>query len=181
LVQLREKDCSTREFVDLGRRLKAMLDPMGIPLIVNDRLDVAQAIDARGVHIGQSDMPFRETRRILGSDSIIGLSVESIGDAEEAEDWDVDYYGVSPIYATPTKTDTGQPWGLEGLKRLRSITKRPLVAIGGINKGNAAQVVESGADGVAVVSAICASADPEETSREIRTVVDKALRLRSES
>lgn len=180
MVQLREKECSTREFVDLGRRLKNLLSPLEIPLIINDRLDVAQAVKAEGVHLGQKDMPYKVARRILGPEIIIGLSVESLADAEEAADWDVDYFGVSPIYATPTKTDTGRPWGLEGLRELRKITKHPLVAIGGINAENASQVIEAGADGVAVVSAICAATDPEGSARSILNAVDLSLSRRND-
>lgn len=180
MVQLREKECSTKEFVDLGRRLKNLLSPLEIPLIINDRLDVAQAVKAEGVHLGQKDMPYKVARRILGPEIIIGLSVESLADAEEAADWDVDYFGVSPIYATPTKTDTGRPWGLEGLRELRKITKHPLVAIGGINAENASQVIEAGADGVAVVSAICAATDPEGPARSILNAVDLSLSRRND-
>lgn len=180
MVQLREKECSTKEFVDLGRRLKNLLSPLEIPLIINDRLDVAQAVKAEGVHLGQKDMPYKVARRILGPEIIIGLSVESLADAEEAADWDVDYFGVSPIYATPTKTDTGRPWGIEGLRELRKITKHPLVAIGGINAENASQVIEAGADGVAVVSAICAATDPEGPARSILNAVDLSLSRRND-
>ncbi len=175
VVQLREKECSTREFVDLARRLKAILTPLKVPLIINDRLDVAQAIGADGVHLGQKDMSYEEARRILSRKPIIGLSVESMGDAEEAAEWDVDYLGVSPIFATPTKTDTGRPWGFDGLRELRAFTTQTLVAIGGINAENAAQVVKAGADGVAVVSAICASDDPEGAARSIEAAVERGL------
>jgi thiamine-phosphate pyrophosphorylase len=142
-------------------------------LIINDRIDVALAIGADGVHIGQHDTPYEDARRLLGSHAIIGLSVESVEQATEAENLDVDYLGVSPIFSTPTKTDIATEWGIEGLRLLRSNTRHILVAIGGINASNAQTVVEAGADGLAVVSAICASPDPECSSRELKTVIER--------
>jgi len=172
VCQLREKECSTRELVRLGTRLKAMLSPLGIPLIINDRIDVALAVRADGVHLGQEDMPYGEARRILGPEAIIGLSVETIDQAREAEEWEVAYLGVSPIYPTPTKTDTKSVWGLEGLRELRKVSRHVLVAIGGIKAENAGPIIEAGADGVAVVSAICASSDPKEEAHRILRVVN---------
>lgn len=178
VCQLREKECSAAEFVRLGKRLKALLAPLGVPLIINDRLDVALAIQAEGVHLGQKDIPYREARRILGPEAVIGLSVETLEQARQAEEWDVDYLGVSPIYATPTKTDLERTWGLESLKELRKLSRHTLVAIGGIKAENAAAVMAAGADGVAVVSAICASEEPEEAARRILGVVESARRMR---
>ncbi len=168
LVQLREKSCSTREFLALARALRARLEPLSIPLIINDRVDIALASGASGVHIGQSDMPYGDARRLLGPDAIIGLSVETMAQAEEAARLDVDYLGVSPVFSTPTKTDTTTEWGLEGLAALARVSPHPLVAIGGINRTNVAAVRDAGAAGVAVVSAICASDDPEAAARELR-------------
>jgi thiamine-phosphate pyrophosphorylase len=167
-IQLREKECSTREFVELARALKTILAPAGVPLMVNDRVDVALAACADGVHIGQSDMPYGDARRLLGPDAIIGLSVESMEQAEQAGSLDVDYLGVSPVFSTPTKTDTAPAWGLDGLAALRRASRHVLVAIGGINRENAGAVIRAGADGIAVVSAICAAADPERAARELR-------------
>jgi thiamine-phosphate pyrophosphorylase len=175
-VQLREKQCSTREFVELAHCMKVLLAPRGVPLIVNDRVDVALAAGADGVHVGQSDMDCRNVRRLLGSDAIVGLSVETMEQAERAAALDVDYLGVSPIFATPTKTDTASEWGLSGLAALRRASKHVLVAIGGIHASNAAEVVEAGADGIAVVSAICAAPDPEAAARELRRAIDQARR-----
>ena len=160
MVQLREKNISTREFVQLGCRLKEILRPSGVPLIINDRVDVAVACDADGVHIGQSDMPYVAARGILGAEKIIGLSVESFEQAIEANDLDVDYIGVSPVFATPTKTDTASPFGLDGLRKVVSISRHPLVGIGGMNMNTAADVMACGVDGIAVVSAIVGSEDP---------------------
>jgi thiamine-phosphate pyrophosphorylase len=166
-VQLREKTGSTREFLAEALILKAFLGPRGIPLIVNDRLDVALAADADGVHLGQSDMPLDFARRIAGGSLIIGVSAESPAEAEEAARGGADYIGVSPVFATPTKTDTKAPFGLEGLAATRRRVRIPLVGIGGLNAANAAEVIRCGADGVAVVSAIVAAEDPERAAREL--------------
>ena len=154
IVQLREKSLDTREFIELGLRLKRTLAPYGVPLIINDRVDVALAVDADGVHIGQSDMPYEIARRLLGPDKIIGLSVENPEEVVEANALDVDYLAVSPVYGTPTKTDTAPPFGLEGLRRAVRLASHPVVAIGGMNERTAPDVFAAGADGIAVVSAI---------------------------
>ncbi len=166
-VQLREKECATREFVELARALKALLAPLDVPLLINDRVDVALAANADGVHLGQSDMDCHDARRLLGPSAVIGLSVERPEQAAAAPS-EADYLGVSPIFSTATKTDTTTEWGLAGLAALRRATDRPLVAIGGIDVTNAATVIESGAHGIAVVSAICAAPDPEEAARTLR-------------
>jgi thiamine-phosphate pyrophosphorylase len=166
VVQLREKDCDTREFVALARRLKAAL-PAEVPLIINDRVDVALAADADGVHLGQSDMDFDDARRLMGPDRLVGLSVETMEQALAAERLDADYLGVSPVFPTPTKTDAGNAWGIEGLRALRVRSRHVLVAIGGINAASARAVFDAGADGIAVVSAICAAPDPEAATREL--------------
>lgn len=174
VVQLREKNADTREFVELARALRRELGRHGVPLLINDRIDVALASGADGVHVGQSDMPYPEARRLMGPDAIIGLSVETMAQVREAEGWDVDYLGVSPIFSTSTKTDTGAPWGLEGLRRLREATRHKLVGIGALNAGNAAEVVQAGADGIAVVSAICSADSPAEAASLLRAEVLKA-------
>lgn len=171
LVQLREKRCSREECVALALRLKAALDPLGAPLVINDRVDVALAVGAAGVHLGQSDMPPAQARALLGPSAVIGLSVETWEQAREAETLPVDYLGVSPVFATPTKTDAGRPWGLDGLRRLRTFSRHPLVAIGGVNEANAVAVMAAGAHGVAVVSALCAAPDPAEAARRLRRVL----------
>ena len=167
IVQLREKECPTGEFVALARRLKTLLAPLGIPLIINDRVDVALAADADGVHIGQSDMPYEDARRLLGYDKIIGLSVESFEDLERANALDVDYIGISPVYGTPTKTDTAQPFGIEGLRKAVELSAHPTVAIGGMNQQTVAEVMATGCDGVAVVSAICSAPSPRQATQEL--------------
>lgn len=173
MVQLREKDAPTGEFVELGRRLMSVLKPLGVPLIINDRVDVALAVDADGVHIGQSDMPYEDARRLLGPDKIIGLSVENMDDLRKANELDVDYVGISPVYGTPTKTDTAEPFGLEGLRRAVELSAHPTVAIGGMNASTIGEVFETGADGVAVVSAICSAASPRQAAAELATIANR--------
>lgn len=175
LVQLREKSASTRDFLELGKALAQLLRPSGTPLLVNDRVDIALAIGAGGVHIGQSDMPYADARRLLGPEAIIGVSVETMEQVEQAEAWDVDYLGVSPVFNTSTKTDTTKPWGLDGLSQVRRQSSKPLVAIGGLGAHNAAGVIRAGADGIAVVSAICSAQDPASVVQELRCAVCKEL------
>jgi thiamine-phosphate pyrophosphorylase len=160
-VQLREKALETRTFIEQARTLKRLLAPLEVPLVINDRVDVALACEADGVHLGQSDMSVADARRLLPSHVFIGLSVETIEQLRAARELPVDYLGVSPIFATPTKLDTSTPWGLDGLRAARRETSLPLIAIGGIHADNAASVRAAGADGLAVVSAICAAHDPE--------------------
>lgn len=171
MVQLREKDCPTGEFVALAKRLKALLAPLGVPLIINDRVDVALAVDADGVHIGQSDMSYEDARRLLGRDKIIGLSVENFEDLERANSLDVDYVGISPVYGTPTKSDIAEPFGLEGLRRAVAMSAHPTVAIGGMNAQTIGEVMAAGTDGVAVVSAICSAPSPRKAAQELLSVI----------
>lgn len=177
MVQLREKECPTGEFVALAKRLKALLAPLGVPLIINDRVDVALAVDADGVHIGQSDMPYEAARRLLGYDKIIGLSVENFEDLEVANTLDVDYVGISPVYGTPTKSDTAEPFGLEGLRRAVAMSVHPTVAIGGMNAQTIGEVIAAGADGVAVVSAICSAPSPRKATEELLGVIKSNVRI----
>src|SRR5690606_35634371 len=140
-----------RTFIERAQRIKEVLAGRDVPLLINDRVDVALAVEADGVHLGQQDMPYPIARRLLGDDAIIGLSVENMADVEEAAEFDVDYLGVSPIYPTPTRRDTRGAWGLDGLADVRARSRHRLVAIGGLNHRNAASVIRAGADGVAVV------------------------------
>ncbi|MCE1227390.1 MAG: thiamine phosphate synthase [Geobacteraceae bacterium] len=167
-VQLREKDCSTRQFLQEAELLKKLLRPLGVPLIINDRVDIALAIGADGVHLGQSDMPICHARRLLGPGCLIGISAESLDHALEAEQQGADYIGISPVFSTPTKTDTAPALGLDGLRLIRERVQIPLVGIGGINLTNASQVIAAGADGVAVVSAIMAAESPRQAAEAIR-------------
>lgn len=176
-VQLREKNISTRLFVEEALLIKKILRPFRIPLIINDRVDVALACRADGVHIGQNDMPCSFARKLMGKKAIIGLSVETWQDVAESSKIDVNYLGVSPIFSTPTKKDTKEPWGLEGLAKIRAASPHSLVAIGGINENNAMDVVAAGADCIAVVSSICAAADPSEATRKLNNIVNAALNI----
>ncbi|MDO8451013.1 MAG: thiamine phosphate synthase [Rhodoferax sp.] len=171
-VQLREKELNTRDFFAQAILLKELLAPYGIPLVINDRIDVALACGAQGVHLGQSDLPVEAARRLLPPEVFIGWSVETMDDVVRSAAMPVHYLGVSPIHATPTKTDTLAPWGLEGLRKVRSATALPLVAIGGIHAGNARDVLSAGADGLAVVSALCGAQDPRAAAAALRKLMD---------
>ena len=174
-VQLREKETSTRFFVEEAIRIKKLLEPYKVPLIINDRVDVALASGAEGVHIGQEDMPYEIVRKLMGRKAIIGISVETWEDVAASQELEVNYIGVSPVFSTPTKTDTKGAWGLDGLAKIKAFSRHPLVAIGGLNESNIREVVKAGAQCVAVVSAICASPDPEAAAREINEIINSVL------
>ena len=175
MVQLREKSLDSRAFYEEALALKNFLSGKKIPLIINDRLDIALAVDADGLHIGQSDLPYNVTRNILGPDKIIGLSVENVEDAIEANKLDVDYIGLSPVFDTSSKSDINKPLLLEGVKEIAKISKHPMVGIGGININNAAEVIKAGAQGISVISAIVSQSDICLASRELLSVVDFTL------
>lgn len=168
MVQLREKYADTKTFVRIAQQLKEILSNYKIPLIINDRIDIALAVDADGVHIGQDDMPYVIARKLLGKDKIIGLSVESMQQVTEANALDVDYIGISPVFATPTKTNTKIEFGLKGIEEISKITKHKTVAIGGINESNAADIIKAGANGIAVVSAIMKAKDPQLVALQLK-------------
>ena len=178
IVQLREKDLESRPFLRRAEILMEILAPQGIPLIINDRVDIALAISADGVHVGQKDMPIPQVRDLLSPYSIVGLSIETPTQGQSANSLETTYYGVGPIFSTPTKPDAAPAMGLEGLQELRTQTRRPLMAIGGINLDNVREVIQAGADGIAVVSAICSAEDPEAMARNLRRVVDEELEKR---
>lgn len=169
-VQLREKHASSREFLELARALVRRIQPLGIPLIINDRADIALASGAAGLHVGQSDLPPDDARCLMGPEAIVGLSVETFDQLKEAASFDIDYAGISPIFATPTKTDTHTPWGLDGLRKARAMSPLRLVAIGGIHGSNAAEVVDAGADSLAVVSEICSAPYPQAATEHLLSV-----------
>ncbi|MGI2259054.1 thiamine phosphate synthase [Shewanella sp. GXUN23E] len=168
MVQLREKQGDIRAFIRRAQKLKTLLCGSGVPLIINDRLDVALAVDADGLHLGQSDMPAQLARRLLGQDKILGLTVESMAQLHEAQTLPVDYLGISTVFATATKTDTRFEWGLDGLSLAVNCSSKPLVAIGGIGEANFVRVRQTGVAGIALVSAICAAAQPSQASRRFR-------------
>jgi thiamine-phosphate pyrophosphorylase len=170
-VQLREKHANSRDFYAQAVALMEMLAPYNVPLIINDRIDIALACGAQGVHLGQSDLPVGAARKLLSPDVFIGWSVETVQEVEQSAALPVDYLGVSPVFSTPTKADTAPPWGLDGLQRVRAISPLPLVAIGGIHLHNAAEVMQAGADSLAVVSAICSADDPRLASQQLRDLI----------
>lgn len=174
MVQLREKTLDSRTFYEEALALKKYLSEKNIPLIINDRLDIALAVNADGLHIGQSDLPYDVARNILGPDKIIGLSVENIEDALEANKLDVDYIGLSPVFDTNSKSDISKPLLLEGVKQIANISKHPMVGIGGININNAAEIIKAGAQGVSVISAIVSQPDICLASRELLNVVNRS-------
>ncbi|MFP4672934.1 MAG: thiamine phosphate synthase [Desulfohalobiaceae bacterium] len=173
-VQLREKHCATREFVQLARQALTLLQPLGVPLFINDRLDVALAVGAQGLHVGQEDMHVSDVRHLAAERLALGLSVNTLQHCQEAEQLPVDYLGVGPVFGTQTKQDAKQQLGLEGLLRIRQASSRTLLGIGGIDSSNAAQVIQAGADGIAVVSAICASSSPRQQAQELLQIVRAA-------
>jgi thiamine-phosphate pyrophosphorylase len=166
MVQLREKDAPTRAFLEEARALKALLAPLGVKFIVNDRLDIALAVDADGVHVGQSDMPVAEARQIVGPGKIIGLSITSDLEMLRTDAAAADYLGVGPVYRQQTKADAAPALGVEGFRSLRALTQKPIVAIGGLTHANSAPVLAAGAQGLAIVSAIVAADDPEGATRD---------------
>lgn len=157
LVQLRTKKLKTNELFELSLKAREITKKKSIPLIINDRVDIALSCDAEGVHLGQDDLPVSSARKILGKKKLIGVSVNTKKEAEEAEHRGADYLGVGPIFFTQTKKDIKPPLGVEGLREIRERVRIPILAIGGINAENAREMIEAGADGVAVVSAILAT------------------------
>lgn len=171
-VQLRsEKEVDKRYWYDAGLLLKALLEDYDVPLIINDHIDVALAIDADGVHIGQKDLPADVARRLLGPNKILGLSVGSIYEMDQVKLHDVDYVGIGPVFTTSTKKDARKALGVDGLRAIAAQRAIPKVAIGGINAENAATVMKSGVDGIAVVSAICGQADIAMATRRLAMIV----------
>ncbi|MBN8915740.1 MAG: thiamine phosphate synthase [Rhizobiales bacterium] len=178
IVQLRDPDAHGRALVEQARALKALLAPLRIPLIINDRVDVAVAADADGVHLGQDDMTPADARALLGPERILGLSVGNPAEFAASnigiDIGVVDYLGVGPVKATGTKKDAGAAIGTSGVTAVRALTRLPIVGIGGIDGALAAEVIRAGADGVAVVSAICAAPDPEHAARALLSAVTAA-------
>jgi thiamine-phosphate pyrophosphorylase len=183
LVQLRDKQGSTRVMTDEARALCAVLEPNGVPLLINDRVDVALAAEADGVHIGQDDMAPADARLLLGRAAIIGLSVKTVEQAKAAPLDLLDYVAIGGVYGTTSKDNTAAPIGIDGLRAIvRTIRARephcPICAIAGINSDNAADVIAAGADGVAVISALSLAPDPATAAQNLRAVVDEALARR---
>jgi len=169
LVQLREKTASSLEFYENALKVKAVTDKYNIPLVINDRVDIAVAIDAAGVHVGQDDLPAHAVRRIIGEGKILGVSANSVESALQAQSDGADYIGVGAVYSTNTKTDAGVITR-ERLLAVRQAVTVPIVAIGGINLRNAAQLKDTGINGIAVVSAILSQKDIEAAARELKSM-----------
>src|SRR6266545_6630229 len=183
LVQLRDKHGSTRAMVEEARAIRENLAAMRVPFLINDRVDVALASEADGVHVGQDDMAVEDARRLLGPGAIIGLSIKTVAQAEAAPLDLLDYVGIGGVFATTSKDNPNPPIGPAGLARIADVFRRraprfPLCAIAGIDAGNAGHAIAAGADGVAVISALSLAPDPQAAARELRGVVDAAIAKR---
>ena len=169
LIQLREKDCSGRDFYQTAVSIKKITDRYQVPLIINDRVDIAMAVDAAGVHVGQSDLPADVVRKMLGEDKIIGVSTATVEEAKKAQKDGADYLGVGAMYATQTKDNT-RSVSMERLMEIRNSVTIPIVVIGGINERTAGNFVNTGIDGLAVVSAIIAKEDIKEAAAHLKSI-----------
>jgi thiamine-phosphate pyrophosphorylase len=183
LVQLRDKHGDTRSMVERARAIQAALAPFDVPLLINDRIDVALAAGAAGVHVGQDDIAAADARRLLGRDAIIGLSVKTVAQAEAAPLELLDYAGIGGVFATSSKDNPDPPIGAAGLARIAGVFRGrapdfPLCGIAGIDASNAAETIAAGADGVAVISALSLAPDPQAAARTLRATVDAALAQR---
>jgi thiamine-phosphate pyrophosphorylase len=183
MVQLRDKHSDTRVLVEQARALAVVLEPLHIPLLINDRVDVALAAQADGVHIGQDDMAPQDARLLLGRTAIVGLSLKTVAEARAAPLDLLDYVAVGGVYATASKDNKAAPIGVAGLRDIVSAVHErrpgyPICAIAGIDRDNAADVIAAGADGVAVISALSLAADPGKAAQDLRAVVDTALKTR---
>ena len=179
-VQLREKRATAREIIELGRLLHRISREADVPLIVNDRVDVALALNAEGVHVGQEDMPAPLARTLIGPDRILGVSAGSVEEARRAEEDGADYLGVGDVYGTPSKPDAGVPIGIEGIRQIAQAVTIPVVGIGAITVENVAPVIRAGAVGVAVISAVLGAPDPEDAARRLADAVRGAKSSRAD-
>jgi thiamine-phosphate diphosphorylase len=174
ILQLREKEGATREMIELARGLLEVTREAGVPLIINDRADVALAVGAEGVHVGPDDLPPEVARRLMGPERVVGFSAGTVEEALAGQQAQVDYLGVGDVFGTRTKPDAGEPIGVEGLRSIAAAVRIPVVAIGGVTAENAAQAIRAGAAGVAVISAVLSAPDPEEATRELARRVAEA-------
>lgn len=178
LVQLREKHLQDDAFLLKARRLKSMLDKYDIPLVINDNLWVAKQCQAGGIHVGNTDAPPLEVRKQWPECGLLGYSIEYEEQLASENARVSDCLALSPVFSTSTKTDTVTEWKLEGVSRIRALTTKPLIAIGGITMENAAEVIYAGADCIAVVSAICSANDPAGAAAQLRNAIEKAYSSR---
>ena len=172
-VQFRHKSGTTRELIAIAQQMQAVCARHGVPLIVNDRADIALAVGAAGTHFGQDDMPVAIGRSVLSPETIIGASARTEDKILEAILEGADYIGFGPIYQTSSKPDAEQPKGLERLRRMCEIAKCPVIAIGGITLQTAAEVIKAGAHGIAVISAVCAQRDPLTATQNLMREIQK--------
>jgi thiamine-phosphate pyrophosphorylase len=170
IIQYREKNKSTREMIDEARKIKKICDDKAI-FLINDRVDVALAIDADGMHLGQEDMPIEIARKLLGNDKIIGLTVHNVEESAEAEKKGADYIGLSPIFATATKEDAGKACGTEMINRVRRKISIPLIAIGGIDKNNVSEIIKAGADSAVAISAVVSKDNVYDEVRDFTRII----------
>ncbi|OIN59598.1 thiamine phosphate synthase [Arsenicibacter rosenii] len=175
IIQLREKTLDDAAFLRQALLLKEITDRYRVPLIINDNLAVAKAVGAFGIHVGNNDIPPSEVRRQWPDGGHIGYSVEYLSQLATAEADAADALGISPVFSTPTKTDTVTEWGLDGLGQIRSLTNKPLIAIGNMHAQNAASVIRAGANSIAVVSAICAADSPHQAAYTLKNAILKAI------
>lgn len=174
IVQLREKNKSKKELLEMARELRALTKAYQVTFIVNDHIDIALAVDADGIHLGQDDLPLAEARKIMGPDKIIGISTHALSEALEAEQNGADYIGVGPVFETKSKVDVVDPVGLEYVREVVSHTNIPFVAIGGIKLHNLEQVLEAGATRICVISAIVGADNVKETAASFSESILKA-------
>jgi thiamine-phosphate pyrophosphorylase len=173
-IQLREKSLDFDDLFQFGRQLQSILAPLSIPLIVNDSVELAYALNADGVHLGQTDGCALDARRILGDGKIIGLSIDTLAQLDIANTLPINYVGVGTIFPTNNKTDTGTVWGCEGLKKAALASKHPIIAIGGIDETNAIHVIQTGASGIAAIGAFHNALDPAATTSRLRRITRRA-------
>ena len=174
VVQLRAPDWKKNQWLATAFELKRVLAPLGVPLIINDQVDVALAVDADGVHVGQDDLPPAVVRRLIGPDKWLGLSISNSPELAAVPSGLVDYLGIGPLYPTATKSDAAPATGLPAFAELVAATSLPVVAIGGIQLDNCRLPLQAGAQGVAVVSAICGQDDPAQRTRALRDTIRNA-------
>lgn len=177
IIQFRDKQVSSRKLFDYAAHLRELTKKANVSLIINDRIDIALAVKADGVHLGQDDLSLKEAKRILGNDYIIGISATCFNEAVEAARNGADYIGLGPIYPTPSKDDAADPIGVEGLLSVREAIDIPIVAIGGITADNIEEVVRAGADGIAVISAVASASNMVEAARELNGKIKNARLL----
>ena len=174
-VQLREKDLSSRELLELARKMRSLTAAYGAKLLINDRVDIALAADADGVHLGGNSIPLRDARRLLGPNRLIGCSAHSATQLADAEAGGADFAVFGPVYFTPSKAAFGPPLGIDALRQARASTRIPVFALGGVGAGNIHEVIAAGADGAALISAVLSAKDPRQAASDINLSIKNAL------